>query len=97
MPGAITIRTVSMMHTHVESNLYGIRWLAYTAMSEYISIIPVARIITGHFMRSSIPAVCTSKYMNSEAAAISRKPRAKNHLKCTPLLLSRRIVTNPMK
>ena len=32
-----------------------------------------------------------------EAAAISRKPRAKNHLKCTPLLLSRRIVTNPMK
>ena len=81
MPGAITIRTVSMMHTQVESNLYGIRWLAYTAMSEYSSIIPVARIITGHFMRSSIPAVCTSKYMNSDAAAISRKPRAKNHLK----------------
>ena len=85
------------MHTHVDSNLYGIRWLAYTAMSEYKSIIPVARIITGHFIRSNIPSVCTSKYINNEAAPISIKPMAKNHLKCTPLLLRIRIVTSPMK
>ena len=27
MPGAITIRTVSIMHTHVDNSLYGMRWL----------------------------------------------------------------------
>ena len=48
-------------------------------------------------MRSSMPSVCTSKYMKSEAAPMSRNPIAKNHLKWTPLLLSISIVTRPMK
>ena len=33
---------------------------------------PVARMMTGHFMRSNIPAVCTSKYMNSEGGVTLR-------------------------
>ena len=34
MPGAMTMRTESMMHTQVDMYLNGMRWLAYTAVSE---------------------------------------------------------------
>ena len=77
MPGPTTMRTLSIMHIHVDRYLYGMRWLAYTAAREYISIIPAERMMTGYFILSYRPAVCTSKYMNIEEAPMSRKPMAK--------------------